>query len=207
MPKVSQEHSDAQRGAILDAAIRCFAREGFHRTTMRDVVRESGMSAGALYVYFKSKDELIEAIAESRHLRERQWITAALDKDDLAASVRALVTVFWRALMDHEKQEERRLSVQLWGEALRSQKVRESVLAGVDEPIELLRTRLKAAQKRGEFPRSLDCRATARVLIALFQGLVLQLAWDPNVSITPYAKVVETMLLSLIDKSQEAPRG
>jgi AcrR family transcriptional regulator len=207
MPKVSQEHSDAQRGAILEAAIRCFSKEGFHRTTMRDVVRESGMSAGALYVYFKSKDELIEAIAESRHLREREWITAALDKDDLAASVRALVSVFGRVLTDHEEREERRLAVQLWSEALRNQKVRESVLAGVDEPIELLRIRLKAAQKRGEFPRSLDCRSTARVLVALLQGLVLQLAWDPNVSIPSYAKVVEAMLLALIEKSKETPRG
>src|SRR5580698_9567845 len=110
MPKVSQEHSDTQRGAILKAAIRCFAREGFHRTTMRDVVRESGMSAGALYVYFKSKDELIEAIAESRHLREREWITAALDKDDVATSVQALLSIFGKVLTDPEEREERRLS-------------------------------------------------------------------------------------------------
>jgi TetR/AcrR family transcriptional regulator, transcriptional repressor of aconitase len=206
MPKVSQEHSDAQREAILNAAIRCFSREGFHRATMRDVVRESGVSAGALYVYFKSKDELIEAIAESRHLRERQWITSALDKSDLAASLRALLRAFGRALIDPDEREERRLSVQLWAEALRSQRVRESVLAGVDGPGELLTRLLKAAQKRGEFPRSLDCQAASRVLIALFQGVVLQMAWDPNLSITPYVKVVEAMLLALIEKSRVRPR-
>jgi len=205
MPKVSQKHSDTQRTAILAAAIRCFAKKGFHRATMRDVVRESGMSAGALYVYFKSKDELIEAIAENRHLREREWITESLHKD-LAASVRALVAVFGKALMDRKEREERRLSVQLWAEALSNEKVRRSVQAGVDVPRDLLTGLLKAAQKRGEFPRSLDCRAASLVLIAIFQGLVLQLAWDPDMPITPYVKVVEAMLLALTEKSREKQR-
>jgi AcrR family transcriptional regulator len=206
MPKVSQEHSDTQRRTILEAAIRCFAKEGFHRATMRDVVRESGMSAGALYVYFKSKDDLIEAIAEDRHARERQWITGSLHKDDLAKSMQALLAVFGKALMDRNEREERRLSVQLWAEALSNNKVRESVQAGVDVPRDLLTGLLKAAQKRGEFSRSLDCRAAAQVLIALFQGLVLQLAWDPEVSVARYMKVVEAMLLALIETPKEKLR-
>lgn len=206
MPKVSQEHSDTQRKTILDAAIRCFTQQGFHRATMRDVLRESGVSAGALYLYFKSKDELIEAIAESRHLRERQWITTALHKEDLAASVRALLSAFGDALVDPEQKQERKLSVQLWAEALRNRKVRESVLEGVDGPIDLLNSLLMAAQRRGEFPRSLNCRAASRVLVALFQGFVLQMAWEPDVPVAAYAKVVEAMLLALIEKSQEIPR-
>jgi AcrR family transcriptional regulator len=206
MPKVSQAYSDAQRKGILEAAIRCFAREGFHRTTMRDVIRESGMSAGALYVYFKSKEELIEAIAEERHLHERQWIVSSLDETDLAASIRVLIALFGKALMDRAARQERRLSVQLWAEALRDEKVRQSVLAGVDMPIGLLTRLLKAAQKRGEFPRSLDCHAASRVLVALFQGAVLQIAWAPEVAVDPYLTVVESMLLALIEKTKESHR-
>src|SRR3954467_3629050 len=62
MPKVTEEHVDARRRQILSGALRCFAREGFYRTTMQDIFREAGLSPGAVYSYFKGKDELIAAI-------------------------------------------------------------------------------------------------------------------------------------------------
>lgn len=65
VPKVSQEHLERRRQQILDAATECFARQGFHATSMQDIFRESGLSAGAVYRYFPSKNSLIRAIAES----------------------------------------------------------------------------------------------------------------------------------------------
>jgi AcrR family transcriptional regulator len=64
VPKVSEEHAAARREQILSAAQRCFARKGFHATSMNDVFAEAGLSAGAVYSYFKSKDEIIVAMAE-----------------------------------------------------------------------------------------------------------------------------------------------
>jgi TetR/AcrR family transcriptional regulator, transcriptional repressor of aconitase len=63
MPSVSQEHLDARRRQILDAARRCFVRNGFHATSMQDVLAEANLSAGAVYRYFRGKDEIIAAIA------------------------------------------------------------------------------------------------------------------------------------------------
>src|SRR4029453_1435885 len=62
MPKVTEEHVEARRRQILSAALRCFARQGFHRTTMQDIFREADLSPGAGYSYFTGKDELIVAI-------------------------------------------------------------------------------------------------------------------------------------------------
>ncbi len=62
MPKVTEEHVEARRRQILSAALCCFAREGFHRTTMQDIFGESDLIPGAVYSYFKGKDELIAAI-------------------------------------------------------------------------------------------------------------------------------------------------
>ncbi len=64
MPKVSEEHRAARRDQILAAAVQCVAREGFHKTTMSHVIAESGLSAGAVYGYFKGKNEIIKAIAD-----------------------------------------------------------------------------------------------------------------------------------------------
>src|SRR5271155_2829450 len=64
MPKVTQQHRDARREQILAAARRCFLRDGFHATSMQDLFTESGLSSGAVYSYFASKDDVITAIAE-----------------------------------------------------------------------------------------------------------------------------------------------
>jgi AcrR family transcriptional regulator len=64
MPKVSQEHLDARRQQIIDAAQARFASHGFARTSMADIVAESGLSNGAIYRYFTSKDAIVVAVCE-----------------------------------------------------------------------------------------------------------------------------------------------
>jgi AcrR family transcriptional regulator len=200
MPRVSEAHSDAQRKTILDAAVRCFAERGFHRSTMRDVIREAGMSAGALYLYFKSKDELIEAIAESRHRRENQWIVAALDRDSFEESLHALFGSFASLLTNPRAEQDRRLNVQLWAEAVLDPKINASVLSGIEAPTKLLTNFFKAAQRRGRLPRQMNCRALSRVLVALYQGLLLQVSWEPGMSLTPHLAVIDSMLAGLMPK-------
>jgi TetR/AcrR family transcriptional regulator, transcriptional repressor of aconitase len=53
VPKVSEQYLQDRCSEILDAAAVCFARSGFHKATMRDIVRESGLSAGAIYICFQ----------------------------------------------------------------------------------------------------------------------------------------------------------
>jgi AcrR family transcriptional regulator len=64
MPRVSQEHLDARRQQIVDAARSRFATHGFAGTSMNDIVTESGLSNGAIYRYFKSKDEIVLTVCE-----------------------------------------------------------------------------------------------------------------------------------------------
>jgi len=63
MPRISDAHRERRREQILEAARRCFIRKGFHQSSMADVFAEAGLSAGAVYRYFRSKDEIITAIA------------------------------------------------------------------------------------------------------------------------------------------------
>ncbi|MGW0019859.1 TetR/AcrR family transcriptional regulator [Rhodococcus sp. NPDC003382] len=65
MPRVSEAHRVARRAEIIDAALRCFTRSGYQRTTMADIITESGLSAGAIYGYFGGgKQELFVAVAD-----------------------------------------------------------------------------------------------------------------------------------------------
>ena len=68
MPKVTEEHLEARRTQILDAALACFSRNGFHQTTMHDICSEAGLSPGAVYRYFDSKEAMIgESCLQGAH--------------------------------------------------------------------------------------------------------------------------------------------
>jgi TetR/AcrR family transcriptional regulator, transcriptional repressor of aconitase len=66
MPKVSAEYTRARRAEIVTAARAVFARQGFAGTSMNDLVEATGMSMGALYRYFPSKEDLVVAVADGR---------------------------------------------------------------------------------------------------------------------------------------------
>ena len=66
-PQVTEAHLEARHRQIVEAALVCFTGKGFHQTTMQDICRRAELSPGAVYRYFASKDDIIEAIhAEAR---------------------------------------------------------------------------------------------------------------------------------------------
>jgi len=202
VPKVSQSYLDARRSQILDAATSCFAREGFHRATMQDIVKESGLSPGAIYNYFASKEEIIEAIAEERQSKEGLLIAEAQKLSDLTKALRRIRDAFFTPLPDPKERRRRRVGIQLWAEAQRNPKIHEIVRRGMDGPRELLSRMITEAQTGREIPKSLDPDATARLMIATFHGFVLQLDWDETVTVEPYLKVLDRCLEGLL-----APAG
>ena len=193
MPKISDEKLAARRQQILDAAATCFARDGFHRTSMQDVVRECGVSAGLVYRYFAGKDEMIAAIVTQWHDERR----ARLESGPPAEAYLALL----RSVGEPQARDGLRLGVQVWAEALRSAPIRDVVLAGVDEPRALAAGVLAAgvlaagvlAAGAPAGPGT-DADAVARILIAIYQGLVLQTAWDETVDNEAFVRALTSML-------------
>lgn len=198
MPKVADAHLEARRRQIMDAAIACFAREGFHRTTMQHILREAGLSAGALYRYFASKEAIVAAIAAEHHAPEGAALTAAEANDDVPTSLRDLVLASLGRLADADEQRWRRVTVQLWAEALRDDNVMAIVRDGLDGPIEVLAAVIRRAQRRGELPRGMDADAAARVFASIFEGLVLQQAFDPDLDVDAYIDAVLTLLDAVV---------
>jgi AcrR family transcriptional regulator len=188
MPKVSDAHLAARRRQILDAAAACFARDGFHRTSMQDIVRESGISAGLVYRYFTGKDDVIAAIVTEWHDQRQAFLG---DDPDQAAGA---YLEYLRSVGDPDAAGRLRLGVQVWAEALRSPEILALSRRNVDDP------RAAVAALLGDgLPAGLDPDALARVLIAIYQGLVLQTAWDPGVDNDAYVRTVATLLTSVVD--------
>ncbi|MFC6015024.1 TetR/AcrR family transcriptional regulator [Plantactinospora solaniradicis] len=174
MPRVSDEHLAARRQQILDAARRCFLRNGFHATSMQDVIGEAGLSVGAVYRYFRSKHELVTSIAES-----------VLDgADDLFAAIDAaeppppLVDAVEQALGFVETQIGQDgvfpLAVQVWAESLRDPELADFVARMYGGFRSRLVTLARRAQQAGELPPDADPEAVGAVLLGLVQGFALQ---------------------------------
>jgi AcrR family transcriptional regulator len=194
MPRISAARASAQRERILDAALTCFAREGFHAATMQDIVAESGLSPGAIYGYFKGKTEVVMAIASERHAMERQRMQQALAAADLDTSLVRLVEGFVLGLRDAQERRWRRLAVQLWAESLSNPRLKREALAGVSQAVEILSPMIRAAQRQGRWPRHLDPQSAARVMVAVLQGISLQLAWDDTIDIANFAAALRIMI-------------
>jgi len=85
---------------LVDAATEAFAERGFHATTTRDIASRAGMSPAALYVHFRSKEEVLYAIALRGHRDARQIVAdAAGGTSTHAERLRAMIRDFatWHA--------------------------------------------------------------------------------------------------------------
>ena len=92
-------HSPAAAGdkreRILDAAERIFARDGFFAAKVADVAREAGVADGTIYLYFKSKDDLLISLFESRMERVNALLAAAIATESTAlGKLRALIRTY-----------------------------------------------------------------------------------------------------------------
>jgi len=194
MPRVDDRYLASRRRQIMDAAAACFARDGFHRTTMASIVAETGLSAGAIYRYFPAKEDIVAAIAAEHHSREAAVLAEATAAADPGDVLRDLARVSLGRLADPAEQQWRRVTIQLWGEALRDDRVMRIVRSGLDEPIEIIAALLRRGQADGSVPAGIDPDSAARVCAAIFQGLVLQQAWDPGLDIDGYIDAVNALI-------------
>ncbi len=191
MPKVSEEHVEARKHQIMDAAAACFCRKGFHHSTMQDICREAELSAGAVYGYFEGKEEIIESMVRERQNASAAIIDAVKDRGSTTQVLDELADVFFSNL---ENTQACALSVELWAEALRSPRIKEMLLNELRNVSSLFVEIVRGAQRRGEINPSLDAKSVAQVMISFFDGLVLQKATDDSIDVWKYVAVMKSMM-------------
>jgi AcrR family transcriptional regulator len=197
MPRLRPERKEERRAQIVAAARTCFARSGFHNATLQDVFAEAGLSAGCVYNYFRSKDELMLAIAEERHEDERRLIAEVSEMDDPVAALRQIAKTFADQYLKDDGLDKRRIALQTWSEAQINPFILSSVRAGMDGP----RAQLAHLIRRGQTAKRLtsrhDADAIAHTIIALFHGSVLQKLWKPDIDNDTHFAVFEHFLRSI----------
>ncbi|MGW4994122.1 TetR/AcrR family transcriptional regulator [Streptomyces mirabilis] len=177
MPKVTQQHMDARREQILDAARRCFLRDGFHSTSMQDLFTEAGLSSGAVYRHFTSKDEMILAIAEE-NMRDVLDITLAVATNRQGQSMGAILAELLDVIRAKsvEGQDVAGLAVLVWGEAMRNR----SLARKLDHLLGRIRANLITLvhdhQESGVLPTNATAEGIASTMLSILPGYILQVA-------------------------------
>ncbi|MFI0926634.1 TetR/AcrR family transcriptional regulator [Streptomyces sp. NPDC021012] len=201
MARVSQEHLDARRRQILDGAARCFARNGFHATSMQDVLAEAGLSAGAVYRYFRGKEELIGAIATEAFTSIRgAFEEAARTTPPPAPDVLlgAVLRLFLEERIEGaDRQAFARLIIQVWTETLRNERLAETLEEGYQGMRAVWTELVTAYRENGLLRADVPSDHVARTLIATAQGFIAQQALFGDVS----AEVLEDGLRGLMSMS------
>jgi len=196
MPRLTAGTAAARRRQILEAATACFAERGIHATTMQDICQRAGLSPGAVYCWFAGKEAIIEAVADQRHARERDMLQAAATAGDPRTAFRSFFDAYLDWLADPAEQQRRRVSIQMWADALVNDRLRPSVQAGTDQRA-IARDFIAAAQAAGDLPGDVPADGLIRVMLAIIQGFILQQAWEPGIDIAGYRRAVGFLIDAL----------
>lgn len=172
MARVTNEHIEARKNQILDAAWTCFARSGYHRTTMQDIATEAGISAGAIYRYFDGKEAVLAAINQrSQELGRALVANAAGDDGDPIRSIAIIGEAMMRFFHDPEFETIARINIEIWPEILRHDELRK----GIGEEMRFWRhtvTKIVTnARDRGDLRPDVNPEALAQILMCAWEGM------------------------------------
>lgn len=195
-PKVSEKHLEDRRQQILDAAVTSFSRKGFHQATIEDIRLEAGLSRGAVYHYFKSKEDIIDGLRQ-RSADETDSIFADVAEiEDPIDNLIGLVVSTLDRMMNPASLDANRLAVFLWGESLVNRRIMEGQLSSVGAYRHKVEACVRGAQAQGYFNSDLEPSAIALVITAALLGLQQQLSWEPDLDMSMARRVLLAMLTS-----------
>lgn len=184
-----------RRMQVLRAAADGFARKGIHQTTMQEICEASGMSAGALYRYFPTKESIVVAFAEEERAETADLLSHLGSAENIVLALSAIVPELVNGLTDENYG---RLTLEVASEATRNPAVR----AAFDQNEKELRERLSAALQRGQAAGhvnpELDLDAAVFLLIAVLDGIAGRAAFSPEVDKTRLARGVDHLLRSML---------
>ncbi|MFE4777318.1 TetR/AcrR family transcriptional regulator [Streptomyces sp. NPDC056713] len=176
MPKVSQQYRDARRAEILAAARRCFVRDGFHGTSMQDLLAEVGLSSGAVYRYFPGKQDMIIAIAEE-NLAEVTGEVRRMTAANPAVSIGELLARIFQVIKaKHEEDGFAAIALLVWAESLRDPTLAERIKGTLADVTAELGDILRERQESGDLPAEIPAGQLTQVIVASVPGYILQLA-------------------------------
>ncbi|MEX0781889.1 MAG: helix-turn-helix domain-containing protein, partial [Dehalococcoidia bacterium] len=187
---------------ILAAASLVFSQRGVQAATMTEVATEAGISAGLIYRYFPSKEELLAcAMTESTQDLEARWMDPPVDHPDPLGEFLELSKHTFGSIADPAEQQhtimhiEHLLTAVRDGDSLALESARENL----DGIVQKISQRLEAAQRAGQVRKSVDTVALAQVAVDFYWGTRLRKMIMPELDIDPAFTMFTRMMESTFE--------
>ena len=167
MPKVVPEYKEEARSRILDSANKVFAEKGYHEATMDDIAKRLGVSKGAIYLYFSSKEDLFKAMCKTAPQAFKEILYSSFR--DEGNPIQSATKFFDKMLKLSASNPG--LSFEILSEASRNPTLKRILERNHAEYKEVLTSFLAEGRKRKIVGENLNIRPLANALIALWNGL------------------------------------
>jgi AcrR family transcriptional regulator len=168
MPKVVAEYKAQARARIVEAARTVFLRRGIGHATMEEVAREVGVSKGALYLYFRTKTELLVAIQDRMRQEVLAGMEGLLEAGDIAEGIASTLDRIFSGKVD----------MSVWhglvAESANDPEVRAALELDHREDLRLMRRFLRQLQARGRLPKLADTETAAEIVLMLLSGTAVR---------------------------------
>ena len=160
-----------RREQILEAAMICFAKRGFHQTSMHDISAEAGISVGLIYRYFKNKEEVIGALAHEH----KKDIAELLERAGKAPTLlEAMEVLFTSHCCEHSPQILSAFVVDLFAEASRNSRVANVVRSVIKTKTDGVADLIARSPEGQRLAPWLDAHEIAEMIFAVNDGTMMR---------------------------------
>src|SRR6476646_10668321 len=166
-----------RKAQILDAAIVCFARKGFHLTSMHDISAEAGVSVGLIYRYFQNKEAVISAMAD-RHKKE---ISEVLERARLAPSLlESLEILFTAHCCENSPKVQSAFVVDLYAESSRNPQIADLVRDVLSTAMDGVTDLIARSPEAGRAAGGLAPQELSELIFAVARGMLMRDVLQPS---------------------------
>lgn len=189
MPKVDDNYKENRKNQILEAAYRCFSEKGYRDTSMRDILKESKLSAGAVYNYFKSKAEIVRGLVKSGEVS--MDIVSEPDKRMFPSEI---LNEYLSSLGKKESAMSMRTDISIWDAALNDPKLMELVKESFKSRTAFLKNTMDYPKNDSE---EFDLGALPEIMISLILGASIQNMVSEDFDAKAYQNLASSLLDAL----------
>jgi AcrR family transcriptional regulator len=175
-PRVTKEGKAKTRDKILDAAEALYMRKSFSETSMNDIVAESGLSKGALYNHFNSKEELIVAIYDRFMYRTLGQLKTMLEAESTASRKLELIGEVAFVATANRPRAFQAMNIEFLIAASRMEALAPRIEARYKETVGILRKTIQNGIDSGEFRGDVDACEIASILFAAADDMTFHYA-------------------------------
>lgn len=183
--------------AILEAASKCFAENGYLGCSMDAIAQAAGLSKGGIYAHFKSKDELFTTVIRQEHERAAERAQSILEQPPY---LDGLIWYMGECIRDAGFPMDHRLWAEVLAVAGRDQDMKSVFLESEKRSRDVMKELLKRGIANGEISPGIDIDATSILLFALGDGLIIRIADDPEFDFSKQLRTFEIAVRNILKR-------